>query len=423
MLNGSLKVPGDKSITHRALIFASLVKGHVEIENLSTAQDCADTALCMQKLGLEIERKPDEKGSVTVKSPGLSGLSQPKDLLYVGNSGTTIRLLSGLLSSLPISCCLDGDESIRKRPMARVIEPLSAMGAQIEAREGKFAPMSIRGGGLAGRRFDLSVASAQVETCLLLAGLSADGRTTVATPHLVRDHTRRMFGHMAVPYFEDDGAISVERLSEALPSCRISVPADISSAAFFLVCAALLKGSDLSLLSVGTNPGRTLVLDALSGMGADIERLNERLVDGEPVADIRIRGGGRLTGITLGAADLPSGIDEIPILSLAGSLCEGEMVVEGASELRHKESDRLALLVSNLSANGADIEERQDGFVISGRKTVKGGELWETRGDHRMAMSGAIASLLFEQPVRIDDQACIAVSYPEFFQDLESVKG
>ncbi len=423
MLNGSLKVPGDKSITHRALIFAGLVKGHVEIENMSTAQDCADTALCMQKLGLEIEHKPEEKGSVMVKSPGLAGLKEPQDLLYVGNSGTTIRLLSGLLSALPISSRLDGDESIRRRPMARVIEPLSAMGAHIEAREGRFAPMTIRGGGLAGRRFDLSVASAQVETCLLLAGLAADGRTTVATPHLVRDHTRRMFSHMGVPYVENDGAISVERLPEALPSCHIKVPADISSAAFFLVCAALSKGSDLTLLSVGTNPGRTLVLDALSGMGANLERLNERLVDGEPVADIRVLGAGRLTGITLGAADLPAGIDEVPVLALAGSLCEGEMVVEGASELRHKESDRLALLVSNLSRNGADIEEREDGFIICGRKSVRGGELWQTRGDHRMAMSGAIASLLFEQPVQIDDQACIAVSYPEFFRDLEKVRG
>lgn len=434
MLKGSLQVPGDKSITHRALIFSAFVKGRVEIENGSSGQDCASTAACMEALGLEIKRQGNSgaSGGLTcqVESEGVEALRAPRETLDVGNSGTTIRILSGLLAGRPFPSRLEGDESIARRPMRRVINPLEKMGADINSRDGGFAPLEINSGGggncLKGTSFHLQVASAQVQTCILLAGLQAQSVTEVITPQVVRDHTRRMFDHMGIPFrSESENHIAVERLKQPVEPCKISVPADISSAAFFMVAAALAEGSEVLLKNVGLNPGRDLVFNVLKQMGARISVESRALVCGEPVADILVKGGAKLNSIDLGARELPSGIDEVPILSLCGCLAskDSEMVITDAEELRHKESDRLGTLVANLRRNGVEIEEREDGFRILGKGAsgIKGGELWETKGDHRMAMTGAIASHLFQSPVELDDQDCVDISYPEFFNDLGSL--
>lgn len=420
MIKGTLKVPGDKSITHRALIFSALVDGVVEIENISSAQDCLDTSKCLGMLGLDISRVGDS--SLAIKSPGLNGLIKPDSVLNVGNSGTTIRILAGLLCGRPFDCQLDGDDSIRNRPMARIIEPLELMGAEIDSSENGRAPLFIKGKPLTGKSFDLRLASAQVQTSLLLAGLQAEGQTTVRTPHLVRDHTRRMFEHLKIPYLASSNqSVSVAKLSNPASSTYIEVPSDISSAAFFLVLAACSPDASVVLNSVGVNPGRIMILNTLSEMGADIKVLNTRLVSNEPVADIRIKYSGRLSGVNVKAEDVPKGIDEIPILALCASFAEGETVFSGIEELKHKESDRLNNLVSNLNRNGASAQALDDKLVVTGKGSVKGGDLWETKGDHRMAMTGKIASILFDKPVEIDDFGCVSVSYPEFQKDLDSL--
>lgn len=425
MFKGELKVPGDKSITHRALIFSAFVDGAVQIDNVSTAADCNSTAQCMRSLGLGIDERKNDCGTSTflVESSGIKGLKAPASVLDCGNSGTTIRILSGLVSGLPFESCLDGDQSIRKRTMSRIIKPLEKMGAKIETQVPGFAPLKINGGGLVGQKFELNVSSAQVQTCLLLAGLQAEnGETVVSTPDLVRDHTLRMFSHLQIPFVQKGpNKYGVKKLNSSLPSTSIEVPADISSAAFFMVGAALSEGSDLVLQMVGLNPGRTMIVKALKMMGADIEIFNQNVVSGEPVGDIRVKSSKNLNAINLGGKDMPSGIDEIPILALGACFIEGETVFSGLEELRHKESDRLALIVNNLSRNGADVKESNDGISIKGKASIKGGADWYTKGDHRMAMTGKIASVLFENPVDIDDESCVAVSYPEFHKDLKNV--
>ncbi len=420
-LKGFLKVPGDKSISHRALIFSAFTRGSNRVSNLSPAQDVADTAECLRRLGLQIT-EPGGGADITINSPGIDELSEPASGLWAGNSGTTIRLMSGLVAGRPFTSRFDGDESLQKRTMKRVLEPLTMMGARCQATKDDYAPFAITGGDLKGRQFHLSVASAQVEACLLLAGLQAEGTTSVTVPQPVRDHTRRMFQHLGIPFRQpDDRTISVERLHMPVVASPLRVPADISSAAFFMVGASLLRGSDITLAEVGTNPGRTLVLDVLREMGAEIEESTTRTNCGEPVTDIRIRCEKRLTGTKIGAERIPLGIDELPVLALTGALCDGELIVSGASDMRHKESDRIAAIVGNLFRAGVEIEEREDGFVVSGKTTIRGGSDWQTFGDHRMAMTGLIASLVFEQPVKLDDEDCMSVSYPGFKNDLRKL--
>ncbi|MBZ0187412.1 MAG: 3-phosphoshikimate 1-carboxyvinyltransferase [Candidatus Obscuribacterales bacterium] len=418
-LAGILKVPGDKSVTHRALIFSSFAYGRVEINNASSAADCNNTAQCLSRLGLSIDGKD---GGYVVNCCGIESLVESDEILDCGNSGTTMRLLAGILAGRPIRSTLDGDRSLRSRTMKRIIEPLSQMGARFETSNGDFAPFSLTGGSLSGTKFDLQIASAQVETCVLLAGLQADGVTQVRVPQVVRDHTRRMFAHIGVPFESPDKHnISVRRLEKPLAPFAIEVPADLSSAAFFLVAASLIEGSDIVLTAVGVNPGRTLVLSVLEEMGVSLERSNQRFFAAEPVVDLRVRHMGRLQGTRVGADRVSAGIDELPILALCGSLCQGQFEVSGALELRHKESDRIKALCDNLKAAGVEVVEHDDGFSINGAKSVPGGSLWRTHGDHRLAMTGRIASLVFDQPVELDYPDCIEVSYPEFSRDLSKL--
>lgn len=426
-LLGKLKVPGDKSITHRAFIFAAFTKGISEIDNLSPAADCYSTIECMRMLGLDIQLSEAEGQTVKamVKSPGQFHLHPSQQGLFAGNSGTTIRLMSGLIAGQPFKVKLDGDESLRSRPMKRVIEPLNSMGVCVAwiHKEGH-APFVIEGAPaneltLKGSKFKLAVASAQVQTAILLAGLQAEGKTTVELPAPVRDHTVRLFRHIGVPMAVDEPlTTAVKKLHEPLPPFKLNVVADISSATFFMVAAALLPGSDITLLGVGVNKGRRLVVDVLKEMGADIELKNEIEYDGEPVADIQVRYAGTLRGVTIDGGNIAAGIDEVPALSLLGCLADGKFVVSGASELRVKESDRLSAMVANLKAAGANINELPDGYEIEGHKHLKGGSLWQTFGDHRLAMTGLIASLICQEPLAIDDTGCIAVSYPTFTEDL-----
>jgi 3-phosphoshikimate 1-carboxyvinyltransferase len=425
MFSGELRVPSDKSISHRALIFSLLTKGQCHIERLSPAKDCQSTIACLRQLGVEFSLAGSPEGyDCTVESPWLSGLNQSKFVLDAGNSGTTIRLLSGLLAGRPFRSTLDGDSSLRKRPMSRVLNLIDIMGAGIEYEKQKgYAPFTIKGGKLEGREFELPVASAQVQTALLLAGLQAEGTTSVILKELVRDHTRRMFDFIGVPYESNsDMHLAVRKLSEPLSPFRLSVPSDISSAAFFMVGAALMPGSHLTLTDVCLNPGRTLVIDVLKEMGADIE-IEVSQKGGEPTGDICIKYAGRLRGATISGARLATGIDEIPVLALAGALCDGEFKVENASELRVKESDRISAIVENLKAAGAEASEAGDGFKVTGRNSLKGGTPWLCHDDHRIAMMGAMASLVCQTAVHIDNPGCASVSYPSFAADLKKLTG
>lgn len=409
--------------------------GKCRVFNLSPAADVGSTADCLRKVGLAIAPSQNARGSnvagagsagsgpyLEINSNGIDRLTAPKEVLDAGNSGTTMRLLSGLLAGRGFSCRFDGDASLRKRTMKRIFDPLRQMGATIISDNEPYAPFSIAGGNLAGQNFQLSIASAQVEACLLLAGLQADGLTSVSTSGGVRDHTRRMFEYLKVPFsVGEDGSLSVSRLAAPLSAFELTVPADISSAAFFMVAAACIPDSELLLEATGINPGRTLVVDVLKSMGAHIEIGNERIVSGEPIADILIRNAGPLRSGTISGDIVASGIDELPVLALAGAICEGELSVSGASELRHKESDRITAIVSNLARAGVDVEEREDGFVVRGKRGIPGGSDWLTHGDHRMAMTGLVASLIFDRPLKLDSRESIAVSYPGFEEDLKTL--
>jgi 3-phosphoshikimate 1-carboxyvinyltransferase len=436
ILKGQLKVPGDKSISHRALIFSTFVKGTNKIWNLSPAHDVNSTINCLQALGLEIQMLPGNiKGLSTtyhsVLSNGIESIRQPSTLLFAGNSGTTMRLLSGLVAGLPFTFNFDGDASLRKRPMARVLDPLKAMGAIVEYKNQKnHAPFSMVGSSLKGSSFELPVASAQIQTALLLAGLQANGETTVELPATVRDHTQRLFKYLNIPFkvqikmqeeknFEK---IVVTKLTKSIEPFEINVPADISSAAFFMVAASCLKNSEIELLDVGMNPGRILIVEALKKMGANISIEKNREESGEPIANVRVRGNSLLQGISINGSEIASGIDELPILALAGAFSKGQFSVRDAEELRVKESDRISAIVQNLKLIGADVEEVKDGFDIQGKTSLAGGCIWKSYGDHRLAMTGLIANLLCDQPVQIDDLDCVSISYPNFVRDLEYLR-
>ncbi|MBY0357621.1 MAG: 3-phosphoshikimate 1-carboxyvinyltransferase [Candidatus Obscuribacterales bacterium] len=420
-LKGRLQVPGDKSISHRALIFAALSKGKTQISGLSSAVDCLSTVACLKTVGLDI----DVKGSadICINAKGLESLVSPSAVLDAANSGTTMRLLSGLMAGSKFSCCFDGDASLRRRPMGRLLDPLRAMGATVEYEnvEGG-ALFRLIGGNLVGKEFHLDVASAQLQTALLLAGLQASGKTTIVLPGLVRDHTTRLFKHIGVP-LEQTAAntAAVTKLSAPISPFVLKIPGDISSAAFFMVAAACLPGSEIVLTNLGLNPGRCLIIDVLQEMGAHIEILSRREEGGEPVGDVLVRYNGLLSGATIDGKRLASGVDEIPVLSLAGALCGGTFLVRDAAELKVKESDRLASLITNLSQAGVAIVQEGDGFKINGANKIKGGSFWKSNGDHRMAMTGIIADLLSQEEIAVDDRECIVVSYPSFLADLSAL--
>ncbi len=405
-------------------MFACLTTGTSKIEGLSPAHDCLSTVACLRSTGVDIELLDDtDTPTAIVNSKGLQGIGAPTAILDAGNSGTTMRLLSGLLAGRPHEYEFDGDASLRKRPMKRVLTRVAEMGAEISwVKSEGLAPFRIKGGNLTGKTFDLDVASAQVETAILLAGLQASGRTTVKLPFPARDHTRRMFTYLEIPFeAADELTTRVSAIEDEIPSKDMVVPADISSAAFFMVAAAVIPGSSITLKNVGINPGRTLILEVLSRMNADIKVIGVNSLSGEPVADIRVRYNGELSSAAVTGEEIARGIDEIPILALAGALCKGELSVSGAEELRHKESDRLALIANNLRAAGAEIDLREDGFTIKGSDRLKGGSHWATADDHRLAMTGLVAQLVCDESLELEETESPRISYPNFADDLKSL--
>ena len=448
-ITGKIVLPGDKSISHRAALFSALARGRTRIENFATSADCASTLSCLEQLGVRLKR---EGSTVTVEGVGKTGFQKPDDPLDCGNSGTTMRLLAGILAAQNFDSVLIGDESLSKRPMRRVIEPLTLMGARIEATE-NHAPLKIFGvNPLKAISFEPQVASAQVKSCVLLAGLNADGTTTVSEPPavagglsasatefpndelnppataggsdiaLTRDHTERMLRWFGVNVEIAGGHISVSGDAE-LTARDLHVPSDISSAAFFLAAAACLEGSEIVLPNVGLNPTRKAVVEVLQNFGAEIEVLNFKEIGNEPIGDLRVRGRGRLksklSSNVIKGKIIANLIDEIPILAVFGTQIEGGLEIREASELRVKESDRIRSVVENLRKMGADVEEFEDGLRV-GQSNLKGARV-ESFGDHRIAMAFAVAALFAKGETEIADAECAAVSFPAFFEILQSV--
>ena len=406
---GRIRVPGDKSISHRSIMLGSLAQGTTEVEGFLEGEDALATLQAFRDMGVVIEGP--HHGRVTIHGVGLHGLKAPPGPIYLGNSGTSMRLLSGLLAAQPFDTTLTGDASLTKRPMNRVANPLREMGAVIEAAAEGRPPMTIRGGHkLKGMDYTLPMASAQVKSCLLLAGLYAEGKTSVTEPAPTRDHTERMLRGFGYPVTVDGATASVES-GHTLTATHIEVPGDISSSAFFLVAASIADGSDLVLEHVGINPTRTGVIDILRLMGADITLENEREVGGEPVADLHVRAA-RLKGIEIPEALVPLAIDEFPVLFVAAAVAEGRTILRGAEELRVKESDRIQVMADGLLALGVKCEPTPDGIIIDGG-SIGGGEV-HGHGDHRISMAFSVASLRATAPIRIHDCANVATSFPNF---------
>jgi 3-phosphoshikimate 1-carboxyvinyltransferase len=420
-ISGAVVVPGDKSISHRYAILAALAEGKSEIRHFSTAEDCQRTLDCLARLGVSVKKDGDR---VEITGVGLGGLCASRRALDAGNSGTTIRLLAGVLAGQPFSTTIDGDASLRRRPMRRVIEPLSRMGAQIRAQEEQFAPLEIRGGPLHSIEYTLPVPSAQVKSAILLAGLYADGETSVIEPVRTRDHTEIALAEFGARVERVDGAIRVRGRgadSTRLTGRQLQVPGDLSSAVFFLAAALILPESNVVLHDVGLNPTRSMVLDVLASMGANISLISVHGSSGELVGDIAIRYAG-LSGGVIEGAQIPALIDELPMMAALGPFTEQGIEIRDAQELRVKESDRIAVLAKNLSRMGATVEERPDGLRVAGRSAgkLRGAEL-DPNGDHRMAMAFAVAALGAEGATVIRDADCAAVSYPDFFKTLEGL--
>jgi 3-phosphoshikimate 1-carboxyvinyltransferase len=406
---GEVRVPGDKSISHRCIMLGALAEGVTGVSGFLEGEDALATVAAFRAMGVEIEGPND--GNVIIHGVGMWGLKAPRAALDLGNSGTSIRLLSGLLAGQLFDTELTGDASLRTRPMGRVIDPLSLMGADIQGQAGGRPPLKIAGHrSLRGIQYELPMASAQVKSCVLLAGLYSEGSTSVTEPAPTRDHTERMLRGFGYEVASDKGVISLTG-GGSLLATNIDVPADISSAAFFLVAASIAPGSDLLLTHVGINPTRTGVLNILSLMGADISLRNEREVGGEPVADIRVRYA-PLKGIEIPEEQVPLAIDEFPVLFIAAACAEGRTVLRGAKELRVKESDRIAAMAEGLTTMGIVNEVLEDGIVIEGG--TLGGGVIHTHHDHRIAMSFAIAALRAEREISILDCDHVATSFPGF---------
>lgn len=416
-IGGVLRVPGDKSISHRALILGALTRGKHVVAGAARSDDVETTARCLRELGCFVEEMPD--GRVLVLNHGLV----EHTTIDAGNSGTTARLLAGLVAGLGVECTIDGDESLRRRPMERVVEPLAMMGARVVTSRGGHLPMTVAGGTpLRGIEYTLPVASAQVKSAILIAGLLAEGTTTVVEPVPTRDHTERMLEAMGVAVTREGNAVSVTGGGGRLDGAHITVPGDISSAAFFVAAASCVPGSDLFLHQVGLNPTRTGLIDVLRSMGADIVVENETTVCGEPVGDLTVRAG----RVPLGAvtvddpALVASMIDELPVVAATATQAEGETVIRGAGELRRKECDRIAAMAEGLAALGADVTEHDDGLTVRGPSQLRGARV-RSFGDHRIVMAMTVAGLLARGETEIDDDTAVAVSYPGFFNDLMTV--
>lgn len=407
--NGTVTVPGDKSISHRAVMLGALADGITHITGFLRGADCLSTIDCFRKMGIEIE---DNGSEIIVHGKGLNGLSKPSEMLYTGNSGTTTRLLCGILAGQSFDTDITGDASICKRPMKRVREPLSLMGAKID---GDYCPLHISGTTLHGMDYKMTVASAQVKTALILAGLYADGETIIHEKEKSRDHTELMLKAMGADLTVDGNDITV-RPGKSLNAQDIEVPGDISSAAFFMVLGAVMPNSCITIKNVGINPTRTGIIDVFKAMGADMELINRRTVTGEEVADIVIKSS-KLKGIQIGGDIIPRLIDELPVIAVAAVFAEGTTVIRDAQELKVKETNRIRAVVDEFSKCGIDITETEDGMIINGGKPIKGAD-FKTYGDHRMAMSLAILAQLAEGDSTLDDSECVAVSYPTYFDDF-----
>ena len=419
-VRGEIRVPSDKSISHRAVILGSVAKGRTIVRRWLRSADTLATLNLFRALGTSIEERGEE-----LLIEGRSFLfEEPADVLNAENSGTTARICMGVLSTQPFFSVITGDGSLRSRPMLRVVEPLREMGASIDGREmGNRLPVSVRGGRLRGISYFNKRSSAQVKSALLIAGLRAEGTTEVVEPVLSRDHTERMlrfFGVELTAVPEERGHLVKLEGGQELEGREVFCPADPSSAAFFTALAVLAPEGELILREVLVNPTRDGFYRKLREMGADLEYVNLREISGEPVADIRVRAGRRLRGVKVSGEEIPSLIDEIPILAVVMALAEGVSEVRGAKELRVKESDRIRAVVRNLRSMGVEVEELEEGFIIEGRERLRGARV-ETFGDHRIAMAFTVAGLLAEGETELDDPECVKVSYPSFFEDLSSV--
>ncbi len=413
-LRGELSIPGDKSISHRSIMFGSLAKGTTEITNFLQGADCLSTIACFEKMGIGIENNGD---SVVVHGNGLFGLKKPDTILDCGNSGTTTRLISGILAAQDFDVTLTGDESIKKRPMKRIMDPLSHMGADIRSLEGNgCAPLVITGKKLYGIHYTSKVASAQVKSAILLAGLYADGETKVTEPYVSRNHSEIMLKYFGADV-SAEGTTATIRPAKELYGNRIVVPGDISSAAFFIAAGLLVPGSEILLKHVGINPTRDGILSVCRDMGADITLLNKNTDSGEPTADILVKSS-TLHGTEIGGSIIPTLIDELPVIAAMACFAEGETVIRDAGELKVKESNRIEVMVRNLSAMGADVTETEDGMIIRGGRTLHGAVI-DSKLDHRIAMTFAVAGLCAEGETEIKGAECVNISYPGFYQDLE----
>jgi 3-phosphoshikimate 1-carboxyvinyltransferase len=417
-LQGIIHVPGDKSVSHRAVMLGAIAHGTTTIENFLTGEDCLSTIDCFRKMGVVIRQ---DGSHVVVEGKGRDGLQEPSDILHVGNSGTTARLLLGILAGCPFHACLIGDESIAKRPMGRVTKPLKMMGARIDGREyGNYTPISIRGGELQPIHYESPVASAQVKSAILLAGLATDGTTAVTEPHRSRDHTERMIRLFGGDVAVDGLTVSVTG-PQQLTGTSIYVPGDISSAAFFLVAGAIVPNSEITLKNVGLNPTRTGIIDVLQKMGAEIAIENVRNEQTEPLGDITVRTS-RLAATEIGGELIPRLIDEIPIIALLATQAEGTTVIKDASELKVKETNRIDTVVTELRKLGAEIEATEDGMIIHGKSALKAEEaVVDSHGDHRLGMMLAIAACITKGTVHLKRPEAVAVSYPAFFDHLHSL--
>ena len=411
-LRGVLSVPGDKSISHRAVMFGALARGTTRVSHFLEGADCLSTISCFRKMGIDIEKDGEE---LLIHGRGLRGLNSPREILNAGNSGTTTRLISGILAGQKFISELDGDSSLRSRPMKRIIDPLTAMGADIRSRmDNGCMPLRIAGRPLHAVHYNSPVASAQVKSCVLLAGMYADGVTSVTEPFLSRNHTEIMLNYFGAKVTSQGTTASIQPEPE-LSAREVRVPGDISSAAFFIAAGLLTPNSEILLKDVGINPTRAGILKICRQMGADITLLNENH-QGEPTADLLVRTSS-LKGTVIEGADIPTLIDEIPVLAIMAAFADGTTVIRDAQELKVKESDRIAVMVENLKRMGADIAGTDDGMIIRGGKPLHGAVI-DPHMDHRVAMSFAVAGTVCQGSMEITDGDCVKISYPGFYEDL-----
>lgn len=409
-LRGEITVPGDKSISHRGIMLGSLAEGDTHLHGFLEGADCLSSIACFQKMGIEIERDGND---VTIHGKGLHGLTKPSEILDAGNSGTTTRLMSGILAGQDFSSTITGDDSLRTRPMKRVITPLSEMGASIDSYDGCL-PMTVTGGHLHGIDYISPVASAQVKSCVLFAGLYADGKTSVTEPAISRNHTELMLRGFGASVKTDEERHYVEVEPEpVLHGQDITVPGDISSAAYFLVAGLICEDADILIKNVNINPTRAGILKVIEDMGGNISYIDRRTVSGEEVADINVRTSS-LHGTTVEGDIIPTLIDELPVIAVMAAYADGTTVIRDAAELKVKESDRIATVTENLRAMGCDITPTDDGYIINGGRPLHGASI-KTYKDHRIAMSFAVAALNADGETTLDDPSCVNISYPGFF--------